>query len=141
MIIKRNMIHDSPEHVIKILTVPKLISKFNKAPVKIPIGWFICFGGMKGRLDKMFVSFIWKKVTNRKHVNSKSKGNETSPNRSHKYYKAKTNRIMWYNPRTTQEAPWNRTESSETDPQIYKICSTTQIKYLKSVGGNGFTNK
>lgn len=60
--IKRNMIYDIPGHnVIEILTVPKLIYKFNKAPIKIPIGWFICFGGMRGRIDKMFVSFIWKK--------------------------------------------------------------------------------
>lgn len=74
-------------------------------------------------------------------MNTKSKGKATSPNRCHKYYKAKTNRIMWYNTRTTQEAPWNKTGSSETDLQIHKICSMTQIKYLKSVEENGFTYK
>ena len=56
----KNLMYDIPGHnAIKVLTVPILIYTFNKTPIKIPIGMGLGRGvGIRGRLDKIFVSYI-----------------------------------------------------------------------------------
>lgn len=57
---------------MKMLTVPKLIYKFNKPWIKIPIGMDLGeTKGIGGAPDKMFIIFLKKK----------RKGKEMSPNR------------------------------------------------------------
>lgn len=107
--IKRNVIYNILEHNMKILTVPKSIYTLNKALVKIPVGLFALVGSEEGVIKcKLYPE----KAANKKLVKSKCKGKEANPNRCHKYYKAKTTRVMWYDPGTTQAPQRNRAGSS-----------------------------
>ena len=58
----KNLMYDIPGHnAIKVLTVPTSIYKFKKTPIKIPTGMGLGGVGIRGGLDKIFVSYIKKK--------------------------------------------------------------------------------
>ena len=58
----KNLMYDIPGHnAIKVLTVPTSIYKFKKTPIKIQTGMGLGGVGIRGGLDKIFVSYIKKK--------------------------------------------------------------------------------
>lgn len=63
---------------IKVLTIPTSIYKFKKTPIKIPTGMGLGGVGIRGGLDKIFVSYIY---LYKRNLKRKSKAKDNSSNR------------------------------------------------------------